>query len=943
VYWALMTDESSHADMPKGETIALETLMQQHDLTAKELEKLHQAKQSSDAVIKIEQAAMRLVEGDAVSSATRQQAMDMLYDATYAQAKLSIMRQIDAFYGLVETRTEQAVQDAIDKAFLLRVVLVLFVLVQLWWIWGIYRSLNRTLGADVDTLHDYINRLGRADFEVPEALSRAEKDSVMHWLAESQSSLAKTQQNEQQVRQYNQRLTQLYAALSQCNQAIVRCNNDNELFRQLCQIAVVFGGMKMAWIGVIDEDLRLLMPVAVYGEGVDYVSHLHISTDPMQLTSKGPIGQAILNDEPFWCQDFIHDANTAIWHDLGKQYGWGAVASLPLHRDGRVMGAFSLYSATPQAFDIEAKKLLEEMASDIDFALNRFRVETEREHFRVNLQSSEESSRLVLENAMDAVINMNTDGRVMEWSGAAEKIFGYTRSEAMGQLLADLIVPEVYRDAHTNGMRRLLATGESKMIGKLIEIVGMRRDGVEIPIELSITQIKHGQEVFFSAFIREITERKESEQHIQYLANYDPLTGLPNRNQLNERVKYAISLAHRNHNNLAIMFLDLDHFKDVNDTLGHSIGDRLLVELANRIIAVLREEDTVARFGGDEFIFLLPNVNEEGAAVVAQKLMGVIASPVVVEEQHLSVTASIGIAMYPDDGLDIETLLRNADVAMYKAKEESRSGYRFYTAAMQTQSSRNLMLVNALRQAIPLNQLEVYYQPQIALDTNQIIGVEALLRWRHPDLGDISPVEFIPIAESSGMIVCIGEWVLTQAVRQAKQWLEQGILNATVAVNLSVVQFRDPDLPNMVTRILAQEGLPAEYLELELTEGVALEDPARAIQTMDALHAGGVRLSIDDFGTGYSSLSHLKKFKINKLKIDRTFVRDISTDEEDKAIVMAIIQLAKSLALKTVAEGVETNDQLAFLRAQGCDEVQGFLYTKALPVDALELYIKRYH
>lgn len=416
---------------------------------------------------------------------------------------------------------------------------------------------------------------------------------------------------------------------------------------------------------------------------------------------------------------------------------------------------------------------------------------------------------------------------------------------------------------------------------------------------------------------------------------------MANRNQLNERVKYSISLAQRSHEKIALMFLDIDHFKDVNDSLGHSIGDLLLVELASRFRSTLREEDTISRLGGDEFILLLHNADEYAATHVAQKLLRAIEHPMLIENHQLSVTASIGIAVYPNDGEDLEALLRNADVAMYKVKQENRNGYRFYTAKMQTQSARNLLLVNALRQAIQLNQLEVYYQPQINVCDNRIVGVEALLRWHHPELGMVSPAEFIPLAEVSGLILNIGEWVLRQAVRQAKIWLLTGFKPMIMAVNLSVVQFRDPGLPDLVTNILEEEGLPPEYLELELTEGVALEDPQGAIAFMDALHERGVRMSIDDFGTGYSSLSHLKKFKVYKLKIDQSFVRDISTDEEDKAIVIAIIHLARSLGLKTIAEGVETAGQLAFLQQQHCDEVQGYLFSKPLPADEMESLLRK--
>lgn len=436
----------------------------------------------------------------------------------------------------------------------------------------------------------------------------------------------------------------------------------------------------------------------------------------------------------------------------------------------------------------------------------------------------------------------------------------------------------------------------------------------------------------------DITEQKLTEERIQYLAHYDALTGLPNRTKVEEILKYVIGLAKRNNERIAVMFLDLDRFKDVNDTLGHNIGDLLLIELAARMRQTLREEDTVCRMGGDEFVVVLPGTDAKGAKQVAQKLLDVIAQPCKVEKSELNATVSVGIAMYPEDGIDMGTLFRNADAAMYRAKRECRNCYRFYTAEMQEHSARNLQLLNALRYALKYDQLQLVYQPQLSIHDGTLVGVEALLRWWHPDLGVVSPAEFIPIAEENGLILPFGEWVLRHAARQAKKWLDGGHPPLLMAVNLSATQFRHPDLPELVTRVLDEEGLPSEYLELELTESVAMHDPQRAIAVMDRLHERGIRMSIDDFGTGYSSLSYLKKFKVSKLKIDRSFVRDICSDSEDAAIVSAIISLARSLGLKTIAEGVETAEQLEFLREQRCDEIQGYYYSSPLPANEFEAY-----
>jgi diguanylate cyclase (GGDEF)-like protein len=434
--------------------------------------------------------------------------------------------------------------------------------------------------------------------------------------------------------------------------------------------------------------------------------------------------------------------------------------------------------------------------------------------------------------------------------------------------------------------------------------------------------------------------RKEAEARIRYLAHFDVLTGLPNRLQLQERATRAFGRARQEGQPLALMLLDLDLFKDINDTLGHGVGDALLVDLARRLRALGGKGDTVARVGGDEFIFLLFGVSEERAASAAQRILDVIAAPYQVEHHELNVSGSIGIAMYPFHGGDFELLSRRADAAMYQIKREGRHGYTFYSMQLEAHKVRGLKITGALRQALARGQFRLVYQPQVSARDGSLVGAEALIRWTHPELGEVPPTEFIPIAEDSGLITSIGEWVLRTAVRQACIWMRSGLPPAVIAVNLSAIQFRHPGFPSQVTTILEEEGLPAEYLELELTESVAMRDPGGAIAIMDALHERGVRMSIDDFGTGYSSLNHLKKFKVYKLKIDRSFVRDICTDVDDRAIVGAVTHMAGSLGLLTIAEGVETPEQLDILKAQGCDELQGYLVSKPLSADQFEAMVR---
>ncbi|MFN3861312.1 MAG: putative bifunctional diguanylate cyclase/phosphodiesterase [Roseateles sp.] len=434
-----------------------------------------------------------------------------------------------------------------------------------------------------------------------------------------------------------------------------------------------------------------------------------------------------------------------------------------------------------------------------------------------------------------------------------------------------------------------------------------------------------------------IAEQQAAEARAQRLAMFDALTGLPNRHLLADRASQAIDIARRSDEPLAVLFLDLDHFKNVNDSLGHRVGDELLVQLAARLRGAVREQDTVARTGGDEFVLVLPMTDIAGAAHLATKLMSLASAPFQVEQQELTVTPSMGIAMFPTDGDDFDTLFKCADAAMYRAKRDGRNAYRFFTSEMQAQSARALTLENALRRALERQQLSLHYQPQFALEAGgevRIVGAEALLRWQHPELGWVSPAEFIPIAEATGLILTIGEWVLQQALSQLRRWDEAGLPELTMAVNLSAVQFRNADLPGLVSRVLDDVGIPPARLELELTEGAAMDNPGVAITVMNELHARGVRLSIDDFGTGYSSLSYLKKFRVGKLKIDQSFVRDLTEDAEDSAIVDAVIRMAAALGMQTLAEGVETAGQLEFLRQRGCEAVQGYLLGRPLPADA---------
>jgi len=728
------------------------------------------------------------------------------------------------------------------------------------------------------------------------------------------------------------RITQLYAALSQCNQAIIHCRHEQELLDRVCDIAVKFGGMTMAWIGILDEGSTLIRPVAFAGSGTEYLQEIEVSTDPRTATGRGPGGTALRERQPVWCQDFAKDPNLAAWHAPGRKYGWGAIAALPLFRKGTPIGVFLLYSEFVDAFDEEIRKLLVEMAEDISFALDYLFDESEREKQRLQMQKLSSA----VEQSQNMVLISDLAGTIEYVNRAFEGVTGYSQEQLVGRNLHDLR-GESSPFGGCADVWSELAQGASWQG----EVPYRREDGAELILSSRISPmgITNDRPTHYLCISEDITERKRAESRIEYLANFDALTGLPNRAQLHQRCTYALSIARRNQKQLALMFLDLDQFKNINDTNGHGVGDLVLKETARRLQGALREEDVVSRFGGDEFILMIPDCDADGAASVARKMLELIGRPYRTQGREFVISASIGITLFPDDGDEFEMLAKNADMAMYLAKQDGRDCYRFYTEQMQIATARNMRLIEDLRYALSHEQLRLHYQPQFS--GNRLIGAEVLLRWEHAELGTISPAEFIPLAEESGLIIPIGEWVLRNALRQLKIWIDRGYTPITMAVNLSPVQFRDAGLYDLVAKMLKEAGISPSWLELELTEGAAMFDPDRAVQSMRKLHRLGVRLAIDDFGTGYSSLSYLKKFNIYKLKIDRDFVRDIHTDAEDRAIVGAIISMANRLGLVTIAEGVETEEQIKFLREQGCSEMQGFYFGRPVPAEAFEKLLAR--
>jgi diguanylate cyclase (GGDEF)-like protein/PAS domain S-box-containing protein len=541
----------------------------------------------------------------------------------------------------------------------------------------------------------------------------------------------------------------------------------------------------------------------------------------------------------------------------------------------------------------------------------------------------------VFEHSGAATLISDADNRIIAVNQALELDTGYTQKELIGKdpsmLSANKTSPETYR--------LMWSALKDKDSGYWQgELWDLRKDGSTYPKWAAITAIfdAKGDITNYIASYTDISERKAAEARIARLAHHDALTGLFNRYSLESRLAQALLAARREKRQMAVIFIDLDRFKAINDTLGHHVGDLLLIEVAQRLSTCVRESDIVARLGGDEFVVALTSLaNDLDAAHIAKKIISTLGSPCEIEGKQLHTTPSVGISLFPDNGEDVNVLMKNADTAMYHAKEKGRNNFQFFSPAMTAAATERLEIERDLRTALKKQEFELHYQPQVCASKGLIRGVEALIRWSHPERGLIPPLKFIPVAEDTGVIEEIGAWVLEDACRQMAEWRRAGFDLKHVAVNLSAHQLRSPDLVGMVQGAIARFGLAPGQLELEITESVAMEDPERAIGQLRALRESGVELAIDDFGTGYSSLAYLKLLPIHTLKLDRAFVRDIETDENDAAISAATLALAKNLGLRVVAEGVETEAQRDFLSSHGCNLLQGYLFGKPEPADAL--------
>lgn len=721
----------------------------------------------------------------------------------------------------------------------------------------------------------------------------------------------------------------LYQFLAQANKALLEAESECRLFEALCQAAVRAYTIRLAWIGRLHGDA--IEPLCHAGHDQGYLESIRPTLATL-MRDDNPIGQA-LRERRVIC---INDLARHPKHQAALAQGFQAFAAIPIWDDTDIYGVLVVYSSRKEAFDSPLMALLGEIGSDISIALANMRGDTRRRAVETQLRQLSQA----VEQSGSAVAITNLQG-ILEYANPKFfEITGYPPNELLGQSILRMRGSATTK-ADLRRIQQVVMAGNT-WSG---ELEGVRKSGRTFWSRQTISPLRdpEGQITHFVITGEDYTSLYHAQRMVQQLAYYDPLTSLPNRRLFIDRLNQACQAASRYGQRLAILYLDLDGFKQVNDTLGHAAGDEMLTEIASRIKNRVRASDTVARLGGDEFVVLVTHLKDRNqAAKIARKILEATAEPIVLRDHLVEVTTSIGITTFPEDGEDVDRLLRNADMAMYAAKSQGRNNFQFYTESMNERFVRKLALEKRLREAIERECFELHYQPQIDLANGNLIGVEALVRWIDPEQGMIPPDEFISLAEESGLIVALGDLVLRMACQQARRFQAEN-RQLKVAVNLSAYQFgRSELLLKSLRRELLDEGLDPSYLELELTESTLIENIDETVSVLEEFQRFGISVAIDDFGTGYSSLSYLKSLPINLLKIDRKFVRELPEDTNDAAITTAVIAMAHELGIRVLAEGVENEDQLQFLKSHGCDQAQGYLFSAPLPLEKLNRYIENF-
>lgn len=723
-------------------------------------------------------------------------------------------------------------------------------------------------------------------------------------------------------------LNRLYSVLTQASKVIAQADSVDKVLSDICFIAQRYGGFSMAWIGLVED--QVIRPKASAGDVKDYLNRIDMRLDDAPLTH-GPIALSARENRVTCINNTFSDPGFIPWRQATKEHGYRSLASVPLHSNGNVIGVCALYSSQPDTFDQEMLALMATLGADISLALERLK-QTARQ---AETQHKLSQLSMAVEQSDTAIVITDTGFNAEYVNRSFVEMTGFGLAE-MQQDSPMILYSKTKDKTPIEDLVRVIRSGQ-QWDGEL-QIT--RKDGSVFRASQSISPLMNdtGKIINYVSTFKDITRLHHAQQTIEKLAFFDPLTNLPNRRLLADRLNQAIESCKRRQDSMVgILMFDLDNFKTVNDSLGHNLGDELLQQVADLFSQQVRKEDTIARLGGDEFTIILNNMRSiEKIAEIAAAIIQQLKKPLDVSGHQVVIGTSIGISVYPGDTQNPDDLIRNADIAMYHAKSEGKNNFQFFTANMNDKVQLRLEMENKLRRAIELQHFQLYYQPQIDLLSGKISGVEALIRWNDPQQGIIPPNEFIPLAEDTGMIGPIGDWVIKTACRELKELQDKGFPAVKVAVNVSAYQFHHGQhLAEVIDQAFSDSGLAPHCLSLEVTESLLIDGIREASQLLEELRKRQITIAIDDFGTGYSSLSYLKQLPIDILKIDQSFIRDLLVDASDEAIVYAIIAMAHKLDIKVLAEGVETTEHQNILLQQGCDFAQGYLYCRPIPKDEL--------
>lgn len=883
LYWALAAANKPPSPSATETAIPLMDLVAQLGVSREEYALLMQAKTNSDILTLTELRAIALVEAaGAQAPEKREQAISMLFDDQYNLAKAAIWKPIAEYYQLMDARTLQAVRSAEILAVRVRIVLILLGLSVVFMLWRTSRALRTTLGASPDKIYQYITNIGRGNFSSLTAVAATQKNTVLGWLAQTQENLLRANNLHQQME------SSLRESEARYRQIVVTA--DEGIWTIDSNANTSFVNPKMASVLGYTEEEMLGRPLT------DFMDEQGREITEKNLERRR---QGIAEQHDF---KFLHKDGSERWCQL--------VASPIFDADGHYAGALAMVT------DITARRQTESA-----------------------LQEAYRYTQAILDNMADGVITFNARGDIESFNTSAHRIFGYSFDEVVGVNIA-LLITTNHSDQMGCDLSQIL-DGETTQV----EVVGKRKDGSIFPIALSVSLLSRAQPITYVGVIRDITLERQHIEEVHRLAFYDPLTELPNRRLVLDRIEQAILTASRTGQHAALMFLDLDHFKQLNDTLGHDVGDELLQQVGARLQSCVRDCDTVARLGGDEFVVLLEALSTHPidaasqTEVISRKILQVLGQPYHLLEHSYVSTPSIGVVVFLDQTQSTEELCKKADVAMYQAKSVGRNSIRFFDPAMQAALAVRIEMEANLRRALAQNEFILHYQIQ-ADERGQVTGVEALVRWNHGAHGMVSPAAFIPMAEETGMILPIGKWVLETACKQLVDWASQpAMAHWTMAVNISAAQFVRSDFVEILKKILFGTGAKPERLKLELTEAMLVSDIDDVVLKMLEIKALGVTLALDDFGSGYCSLASLKRLPFDQLKIDQSFIQDLMTNINDEAIARSVVSLGHNLGLKVIAEGVETREQRNFLAEMGCDAYQGYYFGRPVATSELQLVV----